>query len=119
MALDDLVYQLSLHSNKITRLTLAFLIQHDNKFSAKVSEVCMSLLIAAEPKMVESVRLYHFATEKIVDAISKYPQMKELVIAGCSFVRGDSLLQLQTDRLQSLNFTYSDQIKGQEILSCL
>ena len=53
VALDDLVYQLSLHSNKITRLTLAFLIQHDNKFSAKVSEVCMRLLLAAEPQMVE------------------------------------------------------------------
>ncbi len=45
--------------------------------------------------------------------------MEELVIAGCRFVRGDALLQLQTDKLQSLNFTYSDQIKGQEVLACI
>jgi len=65
-ALDILISQLILVSKQINRLTFAFLIQHDHNFSSKVNSVLMPLLVAVDFNMIETVKLYHFATEEII-----------------------------------------------------
>lgn len=100
-------------------ITLDFPMQHADQFSTRVCNLCLPLFLSVNTALIQSVRLSQFTTEDIINATCRFSQMEELVIAGCRFVRGDSLLQLQTEKLQSLNFTYSDQIKGQEILACV
>jgi len=87
--------------------------QYDDIFCDLVAKVCQPLLDEYVcPQKIDKVEFYSFANEKMLEAISSYSNLRILAISGCRFVRGESLLELKSKKLQSLNCNYSEQIKG-------
>jgi hypothetical protein len=94
--------------------------QYEDSFCDLVAKVCQPLLdeFVCSQK-IDKVQFYSFANERMLEAISNYSNLRILAISGCRFVRGESLLQLKSKKLQSLNCNYSEQIKGTQILACV